>query len=99
MAATSNLNPNPARELASASPFRWIELLARLHPKKEDSGNRRQGGGGWGTPLKKRSATRIKLERTVNFPESAEILAAFLSLQLLEMPGLSPGALDFKLRE
>jgi hypothetical protein len=28
--------------------------------KKNDSGNRRQGGGGWGTPLKKRSATRIK---------------------------------------
>jgi hypothetical protein len=27
---------------------------------KKDSGNRRQGGGGWGTPLKKRSATRIK---------------------------------------
>jgi hypothetical protein len=28
--------------------------------KKNDSGNRRQGGGGWGTPLKKRSAARIK---------------------------------------
>jgi len=33
--------------------------------QKKDSGNRRQGGGGWGTPLKKRSATRIKIERTV----------------------------------
>ena len=27
---------------------------------KEDPGNRRQGGGGWGTPLKKRTVTRIK---------------------------------------
>ncbi len=30
---------------------------------KNDSGNRRQGGGGWGTPLKKRSATRIKIQK------------------------------------
>jgi hypothetical protein len=28
---------------------------------KNGSGNRRQGGGGWGTPLKKRPVTRIKI--------------------------------------
>src|SRR5437667_5622317 len=32
--------------------------------KKNDSGNRRQGGGGWGTPLKKRAATRIKISKS-----------------------------------
>src|SRR6266571_5062338 len=34
-----------------------------IHHPKNDSGNRRQGGGGWGTPLKKRSVTRIKFSK------------------------------------
>jgi hypothetical protein len=54
--------------------------------KKNDSGNRRQGGGGWGTPLKKRSATRIKISKNQahpSFPLTAPPYAVSLILDIL----------------
>src|SRR5689334_10042772 len=48
----------PGSFLARDAPANELPLT----DQKKDSGNRRQGGGGWGTPLKKRSAARIKSE-------------------------------------
>ena len=42
------------------TPVHVNRELGLCREEKKDSGNRRQGGGGWGTPLKKRSAARIE---------------------------------------
>ena len=49
--------------------------------QRNDSGNRRQGGGGWGTPLKKRSATRIKINKELQTTNLQELLRYLLGQQ------------------
>src|SRR5436189_6138185 len=50
----------PLQDVRGKNLVRSAPAIRSNDPQKSDSGNRRQGGGGWGTPLKKRSATRIK---------------------------------------
>src|SRR6266404_6279623 len=68
--------------------------MRELEGGGNDSGNRRQGGGGWGTPLKKRSATRIKISK-IEFSEPTCVSFMGTYSALISLHALSVQTLNF----